>query len=103
MGLLADPSHATSVQPIATGERLVAFTNGLPGAANAAGMPFSIRRIAEALREGGEGDPQSAANAIAAAVRRHGDRSPRPADATVLIVSKASGLSTNTLREGGNG
>jgi serine phosphatase RsbU (regulator of sigma subunit) len=89
LGILADQSYPVQQVRLMPGDRLVAFSDGITEAMNAAGELFDDARLHAVLREYGALNAADLVTTIVAATEAHAAGAPQADDMTLLVVARA--------------
>ena len=85
LGAFRDVTYDQELQPIAAGDRLFVYTDGVIDAANSEGTFFGIEGIVAALERAG-GTPQDLKKAVGEALHDHSDGSLQHDDVTFMAL-----------------
>lgn len=91
LGLLINAKYATNLLPLAPGDRLVLYTDGIVEATNAQGELFGFPRFAALLTAGGHLAAPALAATVLDAVAAHAGAHPTQDDITLVIVDVGPG------------
>jgi serine phosphatase RsbU (regulator of sigma subunit) len=73
---------------LAPGDALILYTDGIPDAQSAGGVPFRVKGIHAALADAGPASPRQLAERIIEQVRQHAARVPQYDDMTLLCFGR---------------
>jgi sigma-B regulation protein RsbU (phosphoserine phosphatase) len=85
LGVTAGATYEQSIHPIATGDTIVLYTDGLTEATNDQGELFTIDRLCDEIVRHRAAAPQELANRIFGTVRAYAKNEMRD-DATILVL-----------------
>jgi serine phosphatase RsbU (regulator of sigma subunit) len=86
LGDAAEPRFPPHARPVARGDALVFFTDGVPGARNADRKPFGERRMQKLLLTLAGAPAPRLRESVLAALAQHRGHAPREDDAALLVV-----------------
>jgi phosphoserine phosphatase RsbU/P len=88
IGILANQDYAVQRMRIAPGDRLVAFSDGITEAMNAAGELFDDARLLAAIQAQGHLSATALVQTIVQAAEAHAAGAPQADDMTLLVVAR---------------
>ena len=86
LGAFGNTSYDDEVRPIAVGDRIFLYTDGLIEATNSDGKPFGLDGVARALEEAAGGTVRDIKHAVLDALSEHSNGAASDDDVTFMVV-----------------